>query len=436
MSMKNKEFNLESLLILLLVFITLVSDKCSITVFLFFCIILITRTVNKKLYFGLLCVYLLVLWMLGNRKECIIEKFETSSGELYNLIGKILELDLDKTRQLLKGKKVFKISDLLVFNLDLNKKQRERLSAYVEYSKIYLFENKTIFKLLDKGIYDIKKLSENLDYIDDKQKLGYNYYIFKKSIDDRYFIILKNLNLYKHLNKNLVSYSDVEVKEMYEMMILFEYYELLGIKKSVDDNGNIIPNNIINFSVTEGIDGWVFKILEKIKGHNWTDEVFVKHDIKQLASDKITTIKENYKYTLNNIEIGKIDFGEINDHKDLSYNDTIKKYEKELFDKEYKTIEMLNGEVNKGGTDDNYNLLNNLGKDTSNTLLNMLDEIIVLFSNKIEHSDMQYNDNVWDNYLYYFNKIVKIIFKDGRILYLGVLMITLSIVFMFINLTK
>ena len=436
MSMKNKEFNLESLLILLLVFITLVSDKCSITVFLFFCIILITRTVNKKLYFGLLCVYLLVLWMLGNRKECIIEKFETSSGELYNLIGKILELDLDKTRQLLKGKKVFKISDLLVFNLDLNKKQRERLSAYVEYSKIYLFSNKTIFKLLDKGIYDIKKLSENLDYIDDKQKLGYNYYIFKKSIDDRYFIILKNLNLYKHLNKNLVSYSDVEVKEMYEMMILFEYYELLGIKKSVDDNGNIIPNNIINFSVTEGIDGWVFKILEKIKGHNWTDEVFVKHDIKQLASDKITTIKENYKYTLNNIETGKIDFGEINDHKDLSYNDTIKKYEKELFDKEYKTIEMLNGEVNKGGTAENYNLLNNLGKDTSNTLLNMLDEMIVLFSNKIEHSDMQYNDNVWDNYLYYFNKIVKIIFKDGRILYLGVLMIILSIVFMFINLTK
>ena len=436
MSMKNKEFNLESLLILLLVFITLVSDKCSITVFLFFCIILITRTVNKKLYFGLLCVYLLVLWMLGNRKECIIEKFETSSGELYNLIGKILELDLDKTRQLLKGKKVFKISDLLVFNLDLNKKQRERLSAYVEYSKIYLFENKTIFKLLDKGIYDIKKLSENLDYIDDKQKLGYNYYIFKKSIDDRYFIILKNLNLYKHLNKNLVSYSDVEVKEMYEMMILFEYYELLGIKKSVDDNGNIIPNNIINFSVTEGIDGWVFKILEKIKGHNWTDEVFVKHDIKQLASDKITTIKENYKYTLNNIEIGKIDFGEINDHKDLSYNDTIKKYEKELFDKEYKTIEMLNGEVNKGGTDDNYNLLNNLGKDTSNTLLNILDEIIVLFSDKIEHIDMQRSDNIWDNYLYYFNKIVKIIFKDGRILYLGVLMIILSIVFMFINLTK
>ena len=81
-------------------------------------------------------------------------------------------------------------------------------------------------------------------------------------------------------------------------------------------------------------------------------------------------------------------------------------------------------------------ILNNLGKDTSNTLLNMLDEMIVLFSNKIEHSDMQYNDNVWDNYLYYFNKIVKIIFKDGRILYLGVLMIILSIVFMFINLTK
>ena len=383
-----------------------------------------------------MCVYLLVLWKLDNRKTGVIEKFETSSGDLYNLIGKILELDLDKTRQLLKGKKVFKISDLLVFNLDLNKKQRELMSAYVEYSKIYLFSNKTIFKLLDKGIYDIKKLSENLDYIDDKQKLGYNYYIFKKSIDDRYFIILKNLNLYKHLNKILVSYSDVEVKEMYEMMILFEYYELLGLKDSVNDNSKIMPNTIINFSVTEGIDGWVFKILEKIKGHNWKDEVFVKHDIKQLASDKITTIKENYKYTLNNIETGKIDFGEINDHKDLSYNDTIKKYEKELFDKEYKTIEMLNGEVNKGGTAENYNLLNNLGKDTSNTLLNMLDEMIVLFSNKIEHSDMQYNDNVWDNYLYYFNKIVKIIFKDGRILYLGVLMIILSIVFMFINLTK
>ena len=220
------------------------------------------------------------------------------------------------------------------------------------------------------------------------------------------------------------------------MMILFEYYELLGLKDSVNNNSKIMPNTIINFSVTEGIDGWVFKILEKIKGHNWKDEVFVKHDIKQLASDKITTIKENYKYTLNNIETGKIDFGEINDHKDLSYNDTIKKYEKELFDKEYKTIEMLNGEVNKGGTAENYNLLNNLGKDTSNTLLNMLDEMIVLFSNKIEHSDMQYNDNVWDNYLYYFNKIVKIIFKDGRILYLGVLMIILSIVFMFINLTK
>ena len=436
MSMKNKEFNLESLLILLLVFITLVSDKCSITVFLFFCIILITRTVNKKLYFGLLCVYLLVLWKLDNRKTGVIEKFETSSGDLYNLIGKILELDLDKTRKLLKGKEVFKISDVLVFSSDLNKKQRERMSAYVEYSKIYLFDTKTIFKLLDKGIYDSMKISDNLDYIGDKQKLGYNYYIFKKTIDDRYFIILKNLNLSKHLNKNLVSYSDAKVKEMYEMMILFEYYELLGLKDSVNNNSKIMPNTIINFSVTEGIDGWVFKILEKIKGHNWKDEVFVKHDIKQLASDKITTIKENYKYTLNNIEIGKIDFGEINDHKDLSYNDTIKKYEKELFDKEYKTIEMLNGEVNKGGTDDNYNLLNNLGKDTSNTLLNMLDEIIVLFSNKIEHSDMQYNDNVWDNYLYYFNKIVKIIFKDGRILYLGVLMITLSIVFMFINLTK
>ena len=115
MSMKNNEFNLESLLILLVIFITLVSDKCSITVFLFFCIILITRTFNKKLYFGLLCVYLLVLWKLDNRKTGVIEKFETSSGDLYNLIGKILELDLDKTRKLLKGKEVFKISDVLVF---------------------------------------------------------------------------------------------------------------------------------------------------------------------------------------------------------------------------------------------------------------------------------------------------------------------------------
>jgi hypothetical protein len=436
MSMKNKEFNLESLLILLLIFITLVSDRSSITVFLFFCIILITRLFNKKLYFGLLCVYLLVLWMLGNRKACVIEKFATSSGELYNLIGQILELDLDKTIKLLKGKDVFKISDVLVFNLDLNKKQRNRLSAYIEYSKIYLFDNITIFKLIDKGIYDINKISKNLDFIGDKQILGYNYYIFKTSIDDRYFIILQNLNLSKHLNKNLVTYSDAKVKEMYEMMILFEYYELLGVTDIEEENGNNIATDIINFSVTDGIEGWVFKILKKLKDHNWIDDVFMKYDIKQLAIDKINTIKENYKYTLTNIETGKIDLGEINDNKDLSYNDTIKKYEKELFDNEYKTIEMLNGEVNKVPPAENYNLLNNLGKDTSNTLLNILDEIIVLFSDKIEHIDMQRSDNIWDNYLYYFNKIVKIIFKDGRILYLGVLMIILSIVFMFINLTK
>ena len=49
---------------------------------------------------------------------------------------------------------------------------------------------------------------------------------------------------------------------------------------------------------------------------------------------------------------------------------------------------------------------------------------------------MQYSADVWGTYVYYFNKIARIVFKDGRILYLGVLMILLSIIFMFITITK
>lgn len=426
---------LEYLFFLLLIFVSIIKRGINMLSSLLLLGILGVYRYNNYLSYTIALLYLILLF-IGRKpvheSHKSIEKFE-DIGNL-GLISKILNKSPTKTLSLSKKYEVREVNDLFKILNVLSATERKRLYAYVEMSKIYLFHPNLVLKLIEQGKTNIDDLDNSDKVLSDKEKYGLDYYIHKRKPSSQYYKILEHLELSKNLDSKLNGYSSRVAKDMFEIMILFDFYNLLDTETRHDLSKNAQD-------VESGVDLWLYKTLNKIIIKNWQDDVFLKYDIVSRAKEAADIIKNKKKIIVKSTDVD-VDYSKVDAefNLDKQYEDYIKKYRKELYENEYKSIEVLNTLANKDDKDSEFltDLVSKLGINFSNTILQILEEFVSLFSEKFQDSAKKEGifDNLWEKYIYYFKEIIKIITAQGRLFYVGILIFLISILMYFAGMTK
>lgn len=101
---------------------------------------------------------------------------------------------------------------------------------------------------------------------------------------------------------------------------------------------------------------------------------------------------------------------------------------------EYKTIDELNREAERIQVDENdikhVELLSNLAQKFSSNMINIIEDILYLVDKPLQFS------SVYDSYIYYIKQIFYIITGSGRLFYVGLFFMVISICLFFIETTK
>ena len=237
----------------------------------------------------------------------------------------------------------------------------------------------------------------------------------KTSTDDKGLKIKKLLE--SKLNKNYRM-----IKEYYELMVLFHHYDYF---------------NLDEFTILEP-----YQTLRKINDNGNVVPLFVKYDISERASVSYL----NYlKYNTGKTDI--IDFSKIDDKKGKYDKDLDKQYDS-LLKGEYKKIEGLYDYQKKTKDIDEIKKINftEIGRGLTKTSVDIINEIVELFSKKqesfVDSKDGDVNDdlmsysNFFTKYIHYFKEIVKILTKKGRMFDVGVLLLMVSVLMVFIEASK
>ena len=369
---------------------------------------------------------LFFLYILNLKHNKSIEKFSTQSSNQNLLISKILGKNIQSTNTFLNGKNITQIFDLVNYNSDLNTIEKKRLDGYLSLIKINLIYDDKIIILLNNNIFDIKSILDKKQYLTSKELFGLDYYVLGKVPNKYYFDFVDILKLDVSIPK----------KDLYDILILLDYYDVLNFR----DKSN---NSDITLQIKFGKNGWIYKLLTKLKNNNYLDSVFIKYNILDKVNKLLDKLNIEYQ-EFDSDNIDKTDFGELNfKSEEDKFNQYRKKYFKELYEKEYKTLETLNNISNTELKNDKKIDFNNLLKEFSNSMIDILNELIILFvgdAKKLESLKIEpYIDssdtinNIWNRYIYYFRMLVKILLKEERLMYLGLFLVFISILLLLSN---
>jgi len=273
------------------------------------------------------------------------------------------------------------------------------------------------------------------------QKEGLEFYKNPLIINAKYYELLNILEFNKLFNVNSVNdIQEVELKkEIDYMVILFKLNNVLtSIELNTDD------------------ESWKLKSLQRLSVNfdqyfGSTNEILLKYDVKTKITKKLFNKK---------IELDKnllVDFDLINLSNKINQQAQLesKLYETEVEKQqqvEFEKIENLNkvGNIYEQQKNRNPELveINKIEKEFANIGLDIVNDIINLFGNfgeenfknYIEFSDYEVEENtnkyVLHKYLYYFKQIIIIVTKDGRMFYVGLMFMVISLLLYFIESSK
>lgn len=308
----------------------------------------------------------------------------------------------------------------------------KKLLAFIELIKVYTFSIKTVIKLINVNkVYRlcdlISRLEANdstLDFIKKNYELlGLVYYTNQKSVNEKYYRILQLLKLDEKLDPHnntlelkdrLYNYSNTNtkvVKDLNSIIVLFDYHQILD-KMIIDYN--------------EDDYDWDYSILRSINlnARYWdTNPYFTEYGVKQLIIDTINRFtkedKNIFKHELNKT------FKANNDTKDNKNKLEYKKLTDPTSEREetenIELIEKLNFKY--------------LKTNFSKVFTNIIEDFILLYNNRCNTNCGESNKpNII--FLYYFNGIIKILTKRGRIFYVGLFLLGISFMLYFIKLSE
>ena len=371
-----------------------------------------------------------------NNKESIdlIISNNRSIKDVYNLSEAILNVNnnkiynnfLERITCIKKGK---------INYLDCDNINFKKVMAFSELVRIYGFSIEFVITLINKHkIYKICDLEPQLKNLMNNSQFGYEYngfmvYLNKLSINNKYYNLLELIGLDKQLqNQNtkiplkerMYNYVDTNKrvsKELNSIVVSMDYYKIL------DDTQ--INNEEDDFN-------WDYSLLRNIdlNRNYWKDNPFFKkYNIKHLIIEKINEMtkedKNIFRHELNKKyrdtdSISNVDNDPTSNTSNPSEYKVIKdsgtKSESDTF------LEKLN--------------LNNIKNNFSVVFINIINDLTELYKHRCTNDCKNEHPTFYNKFMYYFNNVIKIMIKDGRMFYTGLFIIFISFMLYFIESSK
>jgi len=313
--------------------------------------------------------------------------------------------------------------------LQCNNINYTKLKGFAELYLIYTLEIDKIIELINvHNIYALcdltaKKYLLRDGEIETYQYYGLQYYVNEKSFNDKYFEILKLLGLTNELSnqtmirETLYNYNDKNkrlAKDLNSIMVLFDYYK-------------VFDEILLNYDEMEV--NWELIILKSVDLNQpyWdTISYFSKYDVKE----KI--IRAINKFTKTEEDIFSIELAE----KCKKHKEEIEAEEKE---EEYKLLEKET-EDNQCNDDKEFVVLKDLSleyilKNFSVKIVDIINDMVELFNRRCA-VDCPDNESKFGIYIFYFKEISKILSKDERLFFVGILVAIVGIILNFIDLSN
>lgn len=286
--------------------------------------------------------------------------------------------------------------------------------------------------------------------IDSIEKLSVDYFIQTKKFSEKQFKLLEFLEIIdkdnKHYNKlknlkPLELYYSQKVKDLGSLMICFEHY---GIIKTNDLKTRFPDDDLSG-------DNWVVQTLEQVKLDDYKIEnepIFKKYKIVDKIKSKIEKVEKERKEEVESKLIdfskpGSLLFEQLNKtdpfevNRELQNNE-ISEYQKFIVNKTTKESEESKKALSE------LNDIETIRSKTLGTLNNIVDDTRKLMAEVGNYETFNTGKNnknntlksYFDKYIMFFKGFINILIKDQRAFFVGIILIVLSVITNFIEVSK
>ena len=375
-----------------------------------------------------------------NNKESIDLIISNNSyiKDVYNLSEAILNVNNNKIYNNFL-ERITCIKNRKINYLDCDNINFKKLMAFSELIRIYGFSIEFVIELINKHkIYKICDLETHLKNLINNSQYGYEYngfmvYLNKLNINNKYYKLLELIGLDKNLNnqnkkiplkERMYNYVDKNKrisKELNSIIVSMDYYKILDdtqINNEEDDFN-------LDYSLLRNID---------LNRNYWKDNPFFKkYKVKHLIIEKINEMTKenkdifrhelNKKYDVNNLEQDK----DNNITQDISSKNS-----------EYKVIKDSVNRNDNTEADTFLEKLNlkNIKNDFSSIFINIINDLTELYKHRCNNDCKDDHPTFFNKFMYYFNNVIQIMIKDGRMFYTGLFIIFISFMLYFIESSK
>lgn len=350
--------------------------------------------------------------------EKVIRDYEIN--DVFSLVDKILNVEKDnKYDNFLE--RITCIEKNKINYTQCDNINYKKLYAFSELNKVYTFSIEFVVELINKHkIYRLCDVPENI--LKNNAQYGYEYngylfYLNRFSLSDKFYKLLELIELDKLLlNQNksiplqerLYNYVDKDhtvSKDLNSLVVLFDYYKILDDVRINNEEEDFD----YDYSLLRNID---------LNQNYWSDNYyFKKYRVKSKIIDSIN------KLTL--------------DDKDIFRHELNEKYAKRDRMEIREEFKVMNSEEEDTSNNSEFLSTLNLSSIKNNfvkTFIDIIEEILVICN---EGCKIDGNQNYYLGTLnYYFANIIKVFIKEGRMFYVGIFVIFLSMMMYFIETTK
>ena len=311
--------------------------------------------------------------------------------------------------------------------LQCNNNNFTKLKAFADLFLVYALEIDKIVELINvHKIYALCDLAAKRYLLKDGEietymHHGLLYYLNEKSFNDKYYEILKILGLTEELGnkvmvrETLYNYNDKNkrlAKDLNSIMVLFDYFK-------------VFDEILLNYDELE---------------YNWELVILKSVDLNQPYWDTITyfkdyEIKEKIirainKFTKTEEDIFSIELAE------KCIEEKQKQKEKE--EEEYKVLPEQDSDQCKVNRE--FSILEDMSldyilKNFSSKMIDIINDFVTL-ANRRCAVDCPDNESKFGRYIFYIKEIAKIMTKDERLFFVGLLFLMIGILMNFVNLSS
>lgn len=403
--------------------------------------------------------------IVPNKKCSAEDKTVTriSVDELSNmeyLMNVFFNISPEETRKIVKENCIENVFDAIISSSkykELNKTEQKVnnwkirggiMDKVADLYHIYNFDVKTLNTIINKNKSDFSEIVDSNLVLsefgtDSLQKLSLDYFLQTKKFTPKHFKIIEYLDILNDEYKYKFSsqrprglYYDQKIKDYGSLMVSFEHFGILR----ANDLKVPFPDGDFNG------DKWVVQTLQQVKldDYNINNEpIFKKYNIVKKINEKLASVKkekeeETQSKLIDFSKPGSLLFEQLNNEDQYTVNRGIQNREIDEYQKFIVNNVSEESEESKKAfkeladvniiRDKTLGTINNIVDDTKN-LLNEVGDY------KIKNKKYWMKGYI-DKYLMFFKGFVDILVKDQRAFFVGIVLVALSIITNFIEVSR